>query len=192
MQEAAVLISALVQFAWLILAGGTLYGFREPVAGLLKKLSKFRLRLPNGTEIDVSAHEAAEIAQELLNEVDQLIEDITSEESAILARVLKSPRTLSVIEMFPSFKRPSKELDILRRLRDKQLIRPVEGGQWLSDKHIEIKPFGRILLKVRRERLVDPQNDESSNKAKQNDDEVETAPQTPLGRSPEPQLPPQS
>jgi hypothetical protein len=101
MQEAAALITALVQLGWLLIAAAALLVvFRRPLGNLVDRLSKFNLVLPDGTKLELTAAEVADVAQELLSEVDDLIEDVTAEESLLLAKVCGSPRAPTVEELF--------------------------------------------------------------------------------------------
>jgi hypothetical protein len=160
MHDAAAVISALAQAGWVAIVGYFLFKFQLPLSNVLGRLSKFRLRLPDGTEVEATAYEAAAIAQQLLDEVDQnLIHGITTDERKLLAFVVSHAAEPTVGEAVKQvfgkdFVRESHEHNVLRKLRDRQLLRPRGGDQFQREKHLEVKPFGRILLRVRRSMLL--------------------------------------
>ena len=68
---------------------------------------------------------------------------------------------LQVEEIFPDFKRSTKDIQsnnhvTLGVLRKRHLIRPVEGSTWRINKHIEITPFGKLVLKLRYKEVTSP------------------------------------
>ena len=158
-QNVAAVASALAQLGWLAVVAFLLFRYRVPLSNLIERMSKFQLKLPNGTTVEITASEAASVAQQLLDEADRLIEDVTTDDQQLLARLHKrEPQTIA--KLIPGFRRcdesgqPTKELEQLRKLRDCQLLRPLEGGQFHPEKLVVIKPFGRILLRLRPERLL--------------------------------------
>lgn len=80
-----------------------------------------------------------------------LIDTVPKDErQRILTAIQSSPRPLRVDEIFPGFTRETHkdglEQQILRNLREAQLIRPVGGGRWHGDSLVDLKEFGRIML----------------------------------------------
>ena len=155
MEEFSSLISALIQGGWLAIVLVLLFKYHKSLSGLIARISKFNLKLPDGTELAITAQEAAGLAQELLAEIDDsLVKDITAEEQAVLKKVVNQSDAPTVKEIFPQFCRPSPELETLRSMRRRQLIRPRGGGTWKPNKRIDIKPMGAILLKIRGDKLL--------------------------------------
>jgi len=160
MQHIAALISSLAQVGWLVIVVFLLWRFRSPLSNVVERLSKFRLRLSDGTKVEVSASEVVGMAQQLLDEVDErLIKEISESEQKLLRYLVQldsEPTVGEAVERVfgEKFVRPSPELEVLRKLRDRQLIRPREGGRFREYKHLQIKPFGSILLRIRRDALL--------------------------------------
>lgn len=140
--------------AWPVLVLVAMIIFRTQLAHLITRIRGFKFHTKGGQVFELSTTEVSSIAQDLLLETDALIRDLDEPAKKILARIVASPRSLTVEQAAPGFTRGSPEHDSLRKLRDCQLIRPVEGGRFQPEKHIEIKRFGQVLLKLRREQLV--------------------------------------
>ncbi|AMV29309.1 hypothetical protein VT84_33245 [Gemmata sp. SH-PL17] len=120
------------------------------------RFTHFKLKVLGG-EVEVSAKEAANMAQELLDEADRLIKSVTPKEQKLLAKVYSAPKMLTVEQLIPGFSRGSIEHEQLRKLRMIQLIRPASGKQWEAQEYVEIKPFGRILFRIRPKALLGEQ-----------------------------------
>ena len=89
MQDWSAFITALAQAGWVAIVGYFLFQFRAPLVNVLGRLSKFSLRLPDGTEVEATAYEVAGIAQQLLDEVDQsLLHDIKQDEQRLMSYII--------------------------------------------------------------------------------------------------------
>ena len=55
------------------------------------------------------------------------------------------------------FRRDSEEHKRFQELRDRNLIRPEEGGRWTGDKHPVLTGFARMVLKVNPRAFDEPQ-----------------------------------
>jgi hypothetical protein len=145
---------ALHNLAWPIVVLVALVIFRAPLTHLITRIKGLKFRMEGGGEFELTAAQVRGIAEDLLLEADALIRDLGPPEKKILARIVSSPRALTVEQAVPGFTRGSPELYSLRKLRNCQLIRPVGGGRFEADKYIEIKRFGQVLLKLRRDQLI--------------------------------------
>ncbi len=154
MKELSGLIELITSFFWAFVSVYVVIQYRKPITQIVSRLRTFRLKIPNGPEMEITADQAVDLAQDLLDEVDELIKDLDDQDKSLLNKVYRSNRLITVEELIPGFERDSPEHQRLRKLRDCQLIKPNEPGQWDSRKNIVIKPFGRILLKIKKEVLL--------------------------------------
>lgn len=160
MESIPAIISSLSQVGWVVIVGLFLFRFQEPLSKVLDRLTKFRLVLRDGTQVEVTVEQAVGIAQQLLDEVDMsLISDLSEEEKRILRCVADSKSEPTVQELVSKvfnkdFEIDSQEHDLLRSLRERQLLRPAGGSQWRANKRVLKKRFGEILLRIRRDVLL--------------------------------------
>ena len=128
-----------------------IYLFREPLKNLIGRSTNLRVKIPGDGEVEITAEQTKSIVEQMLKEVDNLIEDMTPEQCN---EFLKFAAAGSAIQLADDFIRESDfHNKVLRPLRRRHLIRPTESGRWQSKKHIEITPFGRLVLNVRREEI---------------------------------------
>ena len=125
--------------------------FREPLKNLLNRATNLTVKISGGGEVTISGEKARDIAESVLKEVDELIEDMTPKESSELRKFAAATNPLELCkDVERDFKRNSTyHNEILRDLRKRHLIRPMESGKWDCGKHIEITPFGRLVLNIR-------------------------------------------
>jgi hypothetical protein len=125
--------------------------FREPFKNLLNRATNLTVKIPGGGEVTVSGEKARDIAESVLKEVDELIEGMTPKESGELRKFAAATGPLELCkDVEREFVRHSTyHKEILRDLRRRHLIRPLESGPWDCGKHIEITPFGRLVLNIR-------------------------------------------
>jgi hypothetical protein len=81
----------------------------------------------------------------LVDEMRTITSGLTVPERDVLRRIMGAPPGIKVTDVFSDFQRDTPAHNTLRQLRDAQFVRPAEGGQWTRDKHIAIKPFGRLM-----------------------------------------------
>jgi len=67
------------------------------------------------------------------------------------ARINVADLNRPLCAIYPGFCRESDEHKHLRGLRNAQLIRPVRHGQFWPNSTLEIKPFGKLMLKYQGE-----------------------------------------
>ncbi len=123
--------------------------FRKALKERLSTATRFEFDLPVIGKIIITMEEAEAILKAMLKEVDDLVEAMTPEESDAFFRMDSKPAPVPA-----KFERGSPYHNIiLRSLRTRHLIRPSEGGSWTREKHIEITPFGHLVLQIRREQI---------------------------------------
>jgi hypothetical protein len=85
-------------------------------------------------------------AQEQINRLVELELDpsLLDQEEKILLLELHDRQQPYVLD--EEFKRDSSKHTILRSLRNKQFIRPKEGGSWQTGKTVELTPIGKVLI----------------------------------------------
>jgi hypothetical protein len=139
---------------WAIVVVVALLLFRQPLSRLVDRLTSLKVKIAEGRAIEISARDAASIVQELLEEADRLIAGVGPWEQQLLARIHSAPQMMTVEQLIPGFRPESDEHQRLRKMREMQLIRPAGSSQWRPEKYVEVKPFGRILLRIRPEKLL--------------------------------------
>lgn len=128
--------------------------FWRQIGRFIDRMNKVKIRLSSGQEIVLTAAESKDAAGTLLDEVDRLIRRLTDDDKALLAKIIDQGGAVLIEQVLPGFRRDTPEHESLRRLRDCQLIRPVGSGRFEAGKYLEIKPFGRALLRIRFQDLL--------------------------------------
>src|SRR5262245_47259299 len=91
------------------------------------KLAKFKFKVD----------EIEQTFDSLLDEMQSITKGLGPDEREKLRRIMSQESgSFLVTDVFPDFRRGSAAHDTLRRLRDAQFIRPVEGGPWQADSHV--------------------------------------------------------
>jgi len=122
--------------------------FHKPIKDLVKKVTGLTVELPVG-KLTFTIRETEAILEAMLVLVDSLIEDMAPEERQYFIQMKDVPTPVP-----DDFERDiSPEHKILQNLRRKNLIRPSAGGRWEKGKLMEITPFGRLVLQIRREQI---------------------------------------
>jgi hypothetical protein len=140
------LLDFITKIQWSLIVLLVISLFHRQLVALMEGIQRITVRLPN-LEISFNIMEAEEILGDLIRDAERLMDDDMRE---ILDKVHRENRTILVKDLFPNGferKKPKTSDHIrLETLRDLQLIRPVERGKWEGTKHVEIKPFGSILI----------------------------------------------
>jgi polyhydroxyalkanoate synthesis regulator phasin len=102
-----------------------------------------------GAEVELTPEQAERALDELLQDIADSTNELTPEESSLFEQILHAGGRTTVVELFPSFARNSKEHQQLRKLRDRKLIRPYEGGNWQPDKHPIPSRFGELVYELK-------------------------------------------
>lgn len=140
--------------AWPITALLIVTIFHAPVSMLLKRLAE-TLTFKSvkvkalGVEAELSPEYARTVLHELLDDITATSNQLTPEEVLLFDAILTADEAKTVAELVPGFARDSQEHVRLRNLRDQKLILPKERGQWKSDKHPAVTPYGRLVAKLR-------------------------------------------
>ncbi len=124
--------------------------FRPAIKELIGQAETVTLEGPGSSgKVTITVRRAKVILNTMLEEIDTLIEDMKPEADRAFIEMDKGPTPVP-----PEFRRNSfYHHDILSVLRARHLIRPSEGGHWYAGKHIEVTPFGHLVLQVRLEKI---------------------------------------
>jgi hypothetical protein len=138
--------------AWPLTTIGVLAAFYRPLCMLLDRLAQtLTVRTVKvkvfGVELELTPEQAKEAVGELLTEITDSTNDLSAEESDLFERILASGGRDRLDQILPNFKRDTLTLELqpLRKLRDRKLVRPFEGGKWESDKHPVVTRFGQLV-----------------------------------------------
>lgn len=128
--------------------------FYPPIARLLDGLaSSMRIKSVKvtafGVEAELSPQEVKAAVDELLQEISDPTNELAEGELGLLDRIAAADGRQTVIELDPTFVRGCDVHNQLRRLRDRHLIRPLEGSRWLAEKRPVLTRFGRLVLDLR-------------------------------------------
>lgn len=102
-----------------------------------------------GAEVELTPEQAKRALDELLQDIADSTNELSSEEYSIFESILHAGGRMTVTDMFPTFARNSKEHQQLQKLRDRKLIRPFEGGRWQPDKHPVSSRFGQLVHELK-------------------------------------------
>jgi hypothetical protein len=128
--------------------------FYTQLAALLSKLADslsikgLKLKLL-GAEIELTPDQADRALNEMMAEVADSMNGLSQSEVQLFERVREARGERTVRDLMPEFARGSDSHDELRRLRDRKLIRPSEGGRWEGDKHPVVTRFAEIFLTLK-------------------------------------------
>jgi hypothetical protein len=128
--------------------------FYRPVRALLKRLAEtltFKsLKVKAlGFESELTPEYARTVLHDLLDDITATSNQLTPEEIALFDQILSSGGSKTLVEIIPGFARDSPEHQRLRNLRDQKLILPATRGQWRSEKHPIVTPYGHLVAKLR-------------------------------------------
>jgi len=88
--------------------------------------------------------------------VGEMFTGMTDREKILLEEIIRSNGQKTVRELIPGFKRDSLDHMMLRALRGRQLIRPLEEGTWKQDSHPVKTQFLTTVLRANPEALPRP------------------------------------
>lgn len=155
------LIDLLKATAWPIALAALLIYYRSIIANALSRSKELLIKIA-GNEFKLTTTEATSALTDIFGEIDVLVRDhLTTDEKLLLLKVGGfTPYQYTVIEAVPTFTHElnSPTLKMLRALRGAYLVRPLEGGKWRPEKHIQLTNFGSLVLKYKREALLESIN----------------------------------
>ncbi|MFZ4682890.1 MAG: hypothetical protein ACOYMS_10325 [Terrimicrobiaceae bacterium] len=102
-----------------------------------------------GSEVELTPEQAKRALDELLQDIADSTNELTVDEMSLFERIFQAHGRTTVGELFPSFTRDSTEHQRLRKLRDRKLIRPFEGGNWQVNKHPVPSRFGELVHELK-------------------------------------------
>jgi hypothetical protein len=101
-----------------------------------------------GVELELTPEEVEAAAAQLLHELAVMTNGLSEPERSLFRDVIAANGHKTVGDMFPKFVRHDADHVRLGRLRDHQLIRPMEGGSWQKDKRPVPTQFGLLVVKL--------------------------------------------
>lgn len=139
---AAVLRAAM----WPVVVVVVLFLLRRPLRQLLSAamLKSIRLKVL-GFEVELSREEADQVLGDLLKEIRSPVNALTPEEKKLFERIVDADGRKRVDQIIEGFRRDTPAHEQLRKLRDLQVVRPVEGGRWKPDKRPVVTRFGHMV-----------------------------------------------
>jgi hypothetical protein len=90
-----------------------------------------------------------------LQEIADSTNELSPEESRLFEKILASGGRERIDQLLPNFRRDTPEHQGLRKLRDRKLVRPFEGGRWQPDKHPVVTRFGQLVHDLHNARSSD-------------------------------------
>jgi hypothetical protein len=143
-----------VALAWPVTVIGFFVVFYRPVRLLLDRLAatltvKTVKLKAFGAEVELTPEQAKRALDELLQDIAESTNELSSEESALFNRIMASAGRDTVGQLLPNFQRDTSGHQHLRKLRDRKLIRPFEGGRWQPEKHPVVSRFGQLVYDLR-------------------------------------------
>ena len=138
--------------SWPIISGIVIIVFRKNPTDLFQRTNSVELKAL-GHKIILSTETVNHTVEELWKEIVQMTDGLTEVEKRIFHRIDTSDARRTVKELFPDFERSEKNNKntihpVLRQLRDRMLIRPVEENSWRDDKRPIVTRFGRLALQL--------------------------------------------
>ena len=151
MDDLVKLIDALV---WPITSLVIFFGLKEPIISILNKSNDISIKLSNGTELKLGAKEAEPLLKQMLEDIDLLLSGISNDEIELFTKIYTQNENKTVEFYFPDFKRGNEGHNLLRSLRERRMIEPVEGSTWRGTKHPKVTKFGSFMAKHRTETVL--------------------------------------
>ncbi|HWT04850.1 MAG TPA: hypothetical protein VN224_03765, partial [Xanthomonadales bacterium] len=136
---------------WPIVALYAIARFQGPLKAFLSRGNSMTMEM-FGTKVTISGDAASKVLQNMADEVDNLVNSLEPTMRMDFDKIMTSDGAV-VGTLLPGYERgarddPSRELKTLRELRHRALVRPREGGQWKPEKHLEVTPFGKLVVKL--------------------------------------------
>ena len=140
--------------AWPVTAVAFLAVFFKPLWRILERLAatltiKTVKLKAFGAEIELTPEQAKRALDELLRDIAESTNELSSRELLLFQRIIDAAGRTTVAQLFPGFTRDSEEHQQPRKLRDRKLVRPFEGGNWQPNKHPVSSRFGQLVHDLR-------------------------------------------
>jgi hypothetical protein len=153
-QYLEIAVELLKTIVWPFIVIILLLRFQDVIRNAFSRSKETFIKI-GGAEFKLTAGEAADALSDVFNEIDSILEShLTREEKKLFLKIISVPKTLAVQDLFSGFRRDTDEHKMLRALRGVYFIRPVEGGTWKTDKHIEVTNLGRLVARHKRDVLT--------------------------------------
>jgi hypothetical protein len=102
-----------------------------------------------GQQVELTREEVKDVLDEILKDIVEALNELSPDEVALFQKINSGDGRYTVQDLLPDFKRESMQHAQLRKLRDRKLIRPEEGGNWQPQKHPIMTRFGRLVWQLR-------------------------------------------
>jgi hypothetical protein len=140
--------------AWPVVTVWLVTRFRDTIHSLAQRSKKVVLKVA-GSEIQIDADTANAIISQLIEDVDTIFNGLTPQQKAYLYEIASSSSGGQMYQLPATFIRESEEHQILRALRTSLLIRTITGPRFEAGKKVEVTRFGRLILDLKREQLLE-------------------------------------
>lgn len=126
--------------------------FRQQIVKLLSGQRQFEFEVL-GQKVRVGPDEARNLLEDVVGE---MFTGMTEREKVLLEEIIRSNGQKTVGELIPDFKRDALDHMMLRALRGRQLIRPLEEGTWKAGSHPVKTQFLTGVLRANPEAVPRP------------------------------------
>ncbi len=153
--EFTALASVLVWPLTFLILGGVLVG---SVRNLLNRLAvgvtlrRIKIKA-HGVELELTREQACDVLEEELRGLLVALDQLPAEEKQLFESIRTTRGFATVKQLLPEFHQDNECHQLLLNLSAKNLIKPVEGGSWHSEKHPEVSKLGELSSELRRDSL---------------------------------------
>lgn len=146
-EETMDILEFISSLAWPLLLLFALVRYHGFLSGFLSKVRSVKFKVFD-QEIELSAEQAEETLQEIAEDVVSLIDDMSQEQRDLYVKIRALDGTKTVKEILPDFVRGSYQHQLLQALRERKLIRPLEGSSWRDEKRPVVTRFSRLVERI--------------------------------------------
>jgi hypothetical protein len=125
--------------------------FRVPLVRLMDSITLKKIKITVfGVAVELSPEQAENALGDLIKDILASIDGLTQEEVDLFKNIIAAGGRRTVQDMLPGFAHVdgNDELQELRILRDRHLIRPFEGDMWDGSKHPVATTFGEAVFRL--------------------------------------------
>jgi hypothetical protein len=148
-KDAAEILKAI---AWPVTVAALAIWFRAPLVHLCESFAVKTVKLKVlGVEVELAPELVEASVRDLLRAIVASTDGLTQTEIDLFEAIQAADGLRTVKEILPGFTHDddNDELKRLRLLRDRTLIRPLEGDRWQASKHPVLTHFGDALFRLR-------------------------------------------
>lgn len=137
--------AALSAFLWPIALAFVAWLFRREFSALLARVKEVSFKLL-GQEVSMSAEKASDVLEEITKD---MVSDLDADHWRTFEKIKLSNGSNTVNDIFPGFKRHTRDHEILGELRQRTLVRPLEGGSWQANKHPVLTRLAAVIARTK-------------------------------------------